>query len=92
MVLDMQTERFPDLEALRARLLLDLEPACCPFGEAVAHAFPLRPIHSAEDLKAPGRFGFEGLEMLQEDVFAPAAIQVNVMNNACFIQQVQQFP
>ncbi len=89
MVFDMQPKRFPDLQPLRARILLDLEPASRPISKSIAHAFPLRPIHAAEDLKTLRGFRFEMIEMLIKNILAPTAIQVNVMSHTCFIEQIQ---
>ncbi len=90
MIFDVQPKRLPDLQALRARLVLDSQPARRPLGESIAQALPLRPIHAAEDLEALWRPLFEVFQVCVEDIFPPSAIEVDVMRNACFIQKIEQ--
>jgi hypothetical protein len=64
MILDVQPKWLPDLQPLRTRLLLDLEPASSPISESITHAFPPRPIHAAEDLKPLWGAGLEDIQVL----------------------------
>src|SRR5258706_9973293 len=87
----MQSKRLPDLQSLRALLLLDFEPACSPFGELPTQLGPLVPIHTAEDSKSFRRFGLESIQMAIQNFLAPATVQINIVCHAGFIEQVEQF-
>src|SRR5258706_5194660 len=89
-IFDMQPKRFPDLQPLRARLLLDLEPARCPISESITQTFPLRPIHATKDLEAVRRAFFEMFQMGMKNIFAPSAIEINIMSHIRFIEQIKQ--
>ena len=91
MILDMQSKGLPDFESLSACLLLGLKSAYGPIDEAVAHTLPLGPVHATEDLKSLRCLFFEVPQVLVEKSFAPAAIQVHIMYDACSIQSVEQF-
>ena len=58
-VVDVQAEGLPDLEAFCAGLLLGDEAASCPIGKTGAIGPPLAPIDAAEDPEASGGRGLE---------------------------------
>jgi hypothetical protein len=41
-------------------------------------------------MKARRRFGFKEIEMGIQDIFAPAAVEIDVLGHAGFIQPVEQ--
>ena len=91
LILHLQSKRLPDLQSLCATFLLGPQPFCRPLREGVAHFAPPEPVHTAEDLEAIRRRVFEIIEMAFQDLLSPAAIQIHVMCDTCFIEQVQQF-
>src|SRR6266487_1792015 len=90
MIFDMQPKRLPDLQALCAAFLLRTQTFRCPLGERLTHLIPLRPIYAAKDLETVRRGILEIIEMTFEDFFPPAAIQIYVMGDACFIQKIMR--
>src|ERR1043165_246079 len=90
MIFDVQPKGFPDLQTLRARLFLDLQPARCPIGECIAHTFPFGPIHAAKDSESLWCGFFEIFQMCIKDIFAPTAVEIDILSHAGFIEQIQQ--
>ena len=90
-VCNVQPERLPDLESLCAACFLYMQSLRRPLWELIAQLLPLPPIHTAKDLKAFRRAFFKMFEMGIENIFTPATIKVNIMSNACFIEQVKEF-
>ena len=83
---DTQAKGLPDLQALRAPGSLLLQPPCCPLAKAGPLLRPLCPVHAAKDAKAIRGLGLKQVQMAAQNLFAPAAVQVDVLAHARSIE------
>ena len=90
MVADLQSKRLPDFETLGAAGFLRLQAIRRPFRKMITHLLPTIPRHAAEHAKSFGCPGLEYIEMMLEDVFSPATIQVDIMPYIRFVEPIKQ--
>ncbi len=88
-VFDVQAESLPDLQPLCAALFLNPEPARRPFGKSISLFRPLAPVHAAEDHETFRGGLFKVIEMGVEQVLTPAAVEIDITDNASSIQKVK---
>ena len=91
LIADVQPERFPDFQPVRAARDLLAKAGCRPFAETVAVLRPLRPIDAAEHVKAIGRVRLDRVEVAVQDVLAPTAVEIDVGDHARRVEHVEQF-
>src|SRR5512143_2057816 len=89
-VFDQQSQTLPDFQPLCPARFLRPEPAGSPFWEGIAFFLPLRPIHTAKDLEAFGSRLLEMLQMGAKQRLTPASVQVNVADDTCLVEPVEQ--
>ena len=90
LVAHRKPKALPDFQPLGAAFFLEAQALRSPFGEFVAHFGPFRPIHAAENLETLWRRGFEVVQVGVEQVFAPAAVQVDVQADVHLVEPVEQ--
>src|SRR5690348_16314237 len=90
LIAHMQAKWLPDLQAVGATRYLGTKLRGGPLAEAIAIFRPFAPIDPAKDSEALGRGGLEMIEPLVQNLFAPAAIKIDIDAHISLVERIEQ--